>query len=319
MRNATDSHDPADLGELERSILRLVWQHGELTAEQVRQELSRPLKESTVRTVLRRLEEKGYVSHTATNRKFLYHPVEAQQLVAARAVQRIIDWFCDGSVEALLVGMVDSKVLGPRRTETACHPNRGSEEGKEATMTVILESALRTAFTTALVWSTLRLFRVTHVVPQKIAWCLVLVTAMAMPSLIRRQPIKLPAPLVLRTDWVRGHLPKPQRLPESFRITEPTAITLAPPERTGYAGSHSSWHIVRLYSWIAVSYWAICSILVLRMFLGLALATRVWRGLDLSTNACFRIRWFGVAARLALHAPSASVSCCPPRLIRGDR
>jgi hypothetical protein len=32
--------------------------------------------------------------------------------VASRAVQRIVDWFCEGSVEALLVGMVDSKILG---------------------------------------------------------------------------------------------------------------------------------------------------------------------------------------------------------------
>ena len=91
--------------------MRLVWQHGELTAEQVRQELGRPLKESTVRTVLRRLEEKGYLTHTVADRTFLYRPVEAQQIVAGRAVRRIIDWFCDGSVESLLVGMVDSKVL----------------------------------------------------------------------------------------------------------------------------------------------------------------------------------------------------------------
>ena len=70
--NATESHDPADLGELERSIMQLVWQHDELTAEQVRQEMDRPLKDSTIRTVLRRLEEKGYVTHTVTNRTFLY-------------------------------------------------------------------------------------------------------------------------------------------------------------------------------------------------------------------------------------------------------
>lgn len=109
--SATESHDPADLGELERSVMKLVWKHGKLTAEEVRQELDRPLKESTIRTVLHRLEEKGYVTHTARNRTFLYQPAEAQQLVAGRAVRRIIDWFCDGSVESLLVGMVDSKVL----------------------------------------------------------------------------------------------------------------------------------------------------------------------------------------------------------------
>ena len=72
--NTTSSHDPADLGELERSIMRLVWQHGELNAEQVRQQLDRPLKESTIRTVLRRLEEKGYLTHTVADRHFYTVP-----------------------------------------------------------------------------------------------------------------------------------------------------------------------------------------------------------------------------------------------------
>ena len=82
-----------------------------MTAEQVREGLDRPLKDSTVRTVLRRLEEKGYLEHTVDNRTFLYRPAESRQRVAGRAVKRIVDWFCEGSVEALLVGMVDSKVL----------------------------------------------------------------------------------------------------------------------------------------------------------------------------------------------------------------
>ena len=109
--NVTDGHDPAELGELERAIMQLVWQHGTMTAEQVREGLERPLKDSTIRTVLRRLEEKGYVTHTTDSRTFLYSPAEPRQMVAGRAVKRIVDWFCDGSVEALLVGMVDSAVL----------------------------------------------------------------------------------------------------------------------------------------------------------------------------------------------------------------
>jgi len=104
-------HDPAELGELERSILSIVWRMGELTADQVRIELARPLKDSTIRTVLRRLEEKGYLDHSLDNRTFLYRPAESRQKVAGRAVKKIVDWFCEGSVEALLVGMVDSKVL----------------------------------------------------------------------------------------------------------------------------------------------------------------------------------------------------------------
>jgi BlaI family transcriptional regulator, penicillinase repressor len=109
--NTQFEHDPAGLGELERSILLLVWRLGTMTAEQVREELGRPLKDSTIRTVLRRLEEKGYLAHSVENRTFIYRPVESPQHVAGRAVQRIVDWFCAGSVEALLVGMVDSKVL----------------------------------------------------------------------------------------------------------------------------------------------------------------------------------------------------------------
>ena len=109
--NAAPDHDPVELGELERDILSIVWRVGNVTAEQVREELERPLKDSTVRTVLRRLEEKGYLAHSIENRTFYYQPAESRQRVAGRAVQRIVDWFCEGSVEELLVGMVDSKVL----------------------------------------------------------------------------------------------------------------------------------------------------------------------------------------------------------------
>jgi predicted transcriptional regulator len=68
-----------------------------------------------VRTVLRRLEEKGYLAHSLENRTFVYRPAESRQRVAGRAAKRLVDWFCEGSVEALLVGLVDSKVLD--RTE----------------------------------------------------------------------------------------------------------------------------------------------------------------------------------------------------------
>lgn len=110
-RNTHPGHDPVELGELERDILLIVWRSGAITAEQVREELDRPLKESTVRTVLRRLEEKGYLAHSVENRTFVYRPAETQQRVAGRAAQRIADWFCGGSMEALLVGMVDAAVL----------------------------------------------------------------------------------------------------------------------------------------------------------------------------------------------------------------
>jgi predicted transcriptional regulator len=123
------------LGELERSILSVVWSKAQITAEQVREELGRPLKDSTIRTVLRRLEEKGYLEHSLENRTFIYRPAESRNRVAGRAVKRIVDWFCEGSVEALLVGMVDSKVLDraelqrlAERIATAQKSTEGSRE-----------------------------------------------------------------------------------------------------------------------------------------------------------------------------------------------
>jgi predicted transcriptional regulator len=77
----------------------------------VRAELSRPLKESTVRTVLRRLEEKGHLAHSITGRTFIYRGAEARGRAAARAVKRIADWFCDGSVEEVVSGLVDAQLL----------------------------------------------------------------------------------------------------------------------------------------------------------------------------------------------------------------
>ena len=104
-----------ELGDLEREVMQLVWANGPVTAEAVRERLSRPLKESTVRTVLRRLEDKGYTTHTVDGRTYVYQAAEPRGRVAAKAVQRIVDWFCNGSVEEVLVGMVDTAMLDQKQ------------------------------------------------------------------------------------------------------------------------------------------------------------------------------------------------------------
>jgi predicted transcriptional regulator len=106
-----------DLGDLERVVMQLVWDHGAITAEAVRESLPRPLKESTVRTVLRRLEEKGYVTHIVEGRTYVFSPSRKRGAVAAQAVQRIVDWFCNGSLEEVLVGMVDNEALSPKQLQ----------------------------------------------------------------------------------------------------------------------------------------------------------------------------------------------------------
>jgi BlaI family transcriptional regulator, penicillinase repressor len=75
------------------------------------------MKESTARTILRRLEEKGYLVHDVDGRTYLYRSTQARQSVAIRAVQQIIDRFCGGSVEQLLTGMVDNKIVDRKELE----------------------------------------------------------------------------------------------------------------------------------------------------------------------------------------------------------
>ena len=96
-----------------------VWSHGPVTAEHCREALapSRPMKDSTIRTILRRLEEKGYVRHEVEGRTFIYRASDERQNVAVRAVKGIIDRFCGGSAEELVLGMVDNEVLDRKQLE----------------------------------------------------------------------------------------------------------------------------------------------------------------------------------------------------------
>jgi predicted transcriptional regulator len=104
-------HNVSDLGDLEREILQLVWNHGPSTADWVQKALPRPLKESTVRTVLKRLEEKGHLTHQVDQRTFVYEAAHTRGRAAAHAVKRIVDRFCSGSVEEVLVGLVDARIV----------------------------------------------------------------------------------------------------------------------------------------------------------------------------------------------------------------
>ena len=109
----------SNLGHVEQAIMDFIWKHGRVTAESCREGLasSHPMKDSTIRTVLRRLEEKGYLSHEIDGRTFVYQAVDARQNVAVRAVKGIIDRFCGGSAEELVIGMVDNAVLDRKALE----------------------------------------------------------------------------------------------------------------------------------------------------------------------------------------------------------
>jgi BlaI family transcriptional regulator, penicillinase repressor len=105
----------APLGDLEHELLTILWKHGELTALDIGKQLARKLKDATIRTVLRRLEQKGYVTHAVNSGTFLYRATESADSAAATAVKGIVDRFCGGSIERVLAGLVDAALLDPNQ------------------------------------------------------------------------------------------------------------------------------------------------------------------------------------------------------------
>ena len=101
------------LSELEHQLMEILWKKGPGTAEQIREALAprHVLKDSTIRTVLRRLQDKGYVTYKIEGRAFVYRAMEKPRNAAVRAVRQILDRFCDGSLEQLLVGLVENEVV----------------------------------------------------------------------------------------------------------------------------------------------------------------------------------------------------------------
>jgi BlaI family transcriptional regulator, penicillinase repressor len=103
------------LTELQQAVLEFIWSKRHATAEQAREGLlpKRRLKDSSVRTILRRLEDRGYLTHRIEGKTFLYEATASASSSAVRTVKHLIERFWSGSAEQFIVGMVDAKVLSP--------------------------------------------------------------------------------------------------------------------------------------------------------------------------------------------------------------
>lgn len=129
---SSKAHVRAPLTDLENEIMSVVWRQGPCSVEAVHQKIvsQRKLKESSVRTLLRRLEKKGYLQHEIEGRAYIYSAVETARSLAGRAVRQIIDRLCQGSVEELVSGMVEAKVLTKGELDRLAELVRKRRKGK---------------------------------------------------------------------------------------------------------------------------------------------------------------------------------------------
>jgi len=101
------------LSQLESEMMHIVWKREEVSAEEIRNALKqfRELKDSTVRTMLRRLEKKGALQHRVEGRTFIYYAPLTPHHIAVNAVKSIVHRFCHGSVSRLLLGMANDSLV----------------------------------------------------------------------------------------------------------------------------------------------------------------------------------------------------------------
>lgn len=105
------------LSPLESQVMDIVWRRRTASAEDVARDLGQPLSNASVRTILRRVEAKGYITHVIDGRAFIYSPRVDQHTVARGLVRRLVDRFYGGSVEQLVLGLVDGKMIDRRKLD----------------------------------------------------------------------------------------------------------------------------------------------------------------------------------------------------------
>ena len=110
---------PSDLSPAQREIMEIVWQHGEVAVSDVRQLLAktRDVARNTVRTLLERMEVKGWLKHREHRRQFLYSAAVPRQTSIGQRVLDVLNTVCGGSPEALVTAILNHRGLSEAEFE----------------------------------------------------------------------------------------------------------------------------------------------------------------------------------------------------------
>lgn len=101
----------------EAQVMDAVWRLGEATADQVREALAERLHDSTVRTILRVLEAKGYLSHQPRGKAFAYRAAVERTKAQGRALRSVLARFFAGSAQDLMLRLIEDERITPEQLE----------------------------------------------------------------------------------------------------------------------------------------------------------------------------------------------------------
>jgi predicted transcriptional regulator len=99
------------LTDREADVMQVLWEHGASVVSEVKDRLEDPLAYTTVLTILRTLEAKGYVGHTEEGRVHRYFAAVQQQAAQRSALRHITGKFFKGSSELLFAQLVSDRKL----------------------------------------------------------------------------------------------------------------------------------------------------------------------------------------------------------------
>ena len=100
-----------DFGDRELDVMGVLWEEGAATVAEVRDALADDLAYTTVLTILRTLEEKGYVAHDEEGRAHRYRPLVERAKAEKSAVSKLVKKLFKGSPELLLTQLVADRKL----------------------------------------------------------------------------------------------------------------------------------------------------------------------------------------------------------------
>jgi predicted transcriptional regulator len=103
------------LAEREAQLMDLLWDHGPSTVSEVQALLSDELAYTTVLTMLRKLEAKGYVGHEGEGRAHRYHALIERTAAQEGALKALVSRLFKGSTDALLMHLVSSEKLNEKQ------------------------------------------------------------------------------------------------------------------------------------------------------------------------------------------------------------
>lgn len=89
----------------------VVYQNGQATAAQVLGALPDPPSYSTVRALLRVLEDKGHLRHRRQGPRYVFRPTVPPETARRSALARVVQTFFDGSTQATVAALIDQSPL----------------------------------------------------------------------------------------------------------------------------------------------------------------------------------------------------------------